>query len=102
MADPIVFIDKPENFYGELKELIQSIIRKEISGLKKEESEVIYIKKDEVCKLLRVSKPTVDSHVEKGYYQKHCMGSRVFYNKQEILAYLQQGNSLSQTQSSKH
>jgi predicted DNA-binding transcriptional regulator AlpA len=94
MSTSILFTDTQENFYGQLKELIQTAIKQELSAVKKEDSEIAYIKKDEVCKLLRVSKPTVDSHVEKGFYKKHSIGSRVFYNKQEILSYLNQNNKL--------
>ena len=87
MSTSILFSDTPEHFYQQLKECIEQAIQKELSTLKKEDSE-IYLKKHEVCKMLQVSKPTIDSHVERGYYRKHYIGSRVFYNKQEILAYL--------------
>ncbi len=87
MSTSILFSDTPENFYQQLRECIQQTIKQELSTLKKEDNDV-YLKKHEVCKMLRVSKPTVDSHVEQGYYKKYYIGSRVFYNKQEILSYL--------------
>ena len=87
MSTSILFSDTPEHFYQQLRECIQETIQKELSTVKKDEEEV-YLKKHEVCKMLQVSKPTVDSHVERGYYKKHNIGSRVFYNKREILAYL--------------
>lgn len=87
MTTSILFSDTPEHFYQQLRECIQQTIQKELSTLKKDDEE-IYLKKHEVCQLLQVSKPTVDSHVERGYYKKHNIGSRVFYNKGEILAYL--------------
>ena len=90
MSTSILFTDTPEHFYSQLQFFIEQTIRQELSSVKKEIPEVIYIKKQEVCKLLQVSKPTVDSHVEKGYYQKHRIGSRVFFNKGEILEFLQQ------------
>ena len=89
MSSPILYGDTSENFYQQLGEFIQKTIRQELSGtIMPSEEGVIYIKKPEVCALLRVSKPTVDSHVEKGYYKKYTMGSRVFFNKQEIMAFL--------------
>jgi tRNA G26 N,N-dimethylase Trm1 len=91
MSPSILFSDTPENFYQQLRECIQQTIKKELSTLKKEDNDV-YVKKHEVCKMLQVSKPTVDSHVVQGYYKKHYIGSRVFYNKQEILAYLTRSN----------
>ena len=91
MTTSILFSDTPEHFYQQLRECIEETIQKELSTLKKDEEE-IYIKKHEVCKLLQVSKPTVDSHVECGYYKKYNIGSRVFYNKCEIISYLNQSN----------
>jgi predicted DNA-binding transcriptional regulator AlpA len=87
MSTSILFSDTPEHFYQQLRECIQQTIQKELSTVKKDKEE-IYLKKHEVCKMLQVSKPTVDSHVNRGYYKKHYMGSRVFFNKQEILAHL--------------
>ena len=94
MSTTISFSDPPEQFYAQIRECIQQTIKQELLILKEEERDV-YIKKYEVCKLLKVSKPTVDSHVEHGYYKKHYVGSRVFYNKQEILAYLTRNNKTS-------
>lgn len=91
MSPSILFSDTPENFYQQLRECIQQTIQQELSVINKEDNDV-YLKKHEVCKMLKVSKPTVDSHVEHGYYKKHYIGSRVFYNKQEILAYLTRSN----------
>ena len=91
MSTSILFSDTPEHFYQQLRECIQQTIKQELSTLKKEDND-IYLKKHEVCKMLKVSKPTVDSHVSQGYYKKHYVGSRVFFNKQEILAYLTRSN----------
>lgn len=91
MSNTILYSDTPEHFYEKLREYIQQSIKQELSAVKKIEEEIEYIKKTEVCKMLRVSKPTIDSHVERGYYRKYCIGSRVFYNKREILTYLAQG-----------
>jgi predicted DNA-binding transcriptional regulator AlpA len=93
MSTSILFSDTPEHFYQQLKECIQQTIKDEITALKQNNTEV-FLKKDEVCKMLKVSKPTVDTHVEHGYYKKHYIGSRVFYNKQEILDYLTKSKRL--------
>ena len=87
MSTSILFSDTPEHFYEQLREFIQQTIQKELSAVKSNDEE-IYLKKDEVCKMLRVSKPTIDSHVNHGYYKKHRIGSRVFFSKQEILGHL--------------
>ncbi len=88
MSNTILYSDTPEHFYEQLREFIRHSIQQELSAVKKVDEEIEYIKKTEVCKMLRVSKPTIDSHVERGYYRKYCIGSRVFYNKREILSYL--------------
>lgn len=87
MNASILYSDTPENFYQQLKDCIQQVIHQELAVLKKDESE-IYLKNDEVCKLLQVTKPTVENHVKKGFYKKHYVGSRVFFNKKEIVSYL--------------
>ena len=94
MSTTILFSDTPEHFYQQLQECIERTIQKELATLKKDDAE-IYLKKHEVCKLLQVSKPTIDSHVERGYYKKHNIGSRVFYNKREIPAYLNRNKKAS-------
>jgi predicted DNA-binding transcriptional regulator AlpA len=94
MSTSILFSDTPEHFYQQLRECIQQTIRKELSAVKNDDEE-IYLKKHEVCKMLKISKPTVDSHVERGYYKKHNIGSRVFFNKLEILAHLKRSIKVS-------
>lgn len=94
MSNTILFSDTPEHFYEQLREFIRQSIQQELSSHTKQEEEISYIKKTEVCRMLRVSKPTIDSHVERGYYHKYHIGSRVFYNKTEILAYLGRTNQM--------
>lgn len=90
MTQSILYTDTPEHFYQELQEIIKNAIRQELIHTQKASEEIEYIKKEEVCRMLQVSKPTVDSHIKKGYYKKHYLGSRIFFNKQEILSYLAQ------------
>ena len=87
MNASILYSDTPENFYHQLKDCIQQVIQQELAVLKKDELEV-YLKMDEVCKMLQVTKPTVESHVKNGFYKKYYVGSRVFFNKKEIVSYL--------------
>lgn len=64
MSTTILFSDTPEHFYEQIRECVQQAIKQELSTLKKDETDV-YIKKYEVFKMLKVSKPTVDSHVDR-------------------------------------
>lgn len=93
MSTSILFSDTPEHFYEQLRQCIEQTIQKELAIVRKEDP-MVYIKKTEVCKMLQVSKPTVDSHVKYGYYKKYNIGSRVFYNKQEILSHLNRGKKI--------
>lgn len=92
MSDVILYGDSQENFYKRLEEFIQTTIRRELAAAKKEDEETGYLKKIEVCGILKISKPTVDSHVKNGYYKKYRIGGRVFYNRQEILGFLKGSN----------
>lgn len=89
MTQSILYSDTPEHFYQELQEIIKNAIRQELGHVQKPPNDIEYIKKKEVCWMLQVSKPTVDSHIRRGYYKKYYLGSRVFFNKQEILSYLE-------------
>lgn len=88
MTKAILIEEVPEQFYQKLQHLIKDAIREELSEGGKKPEDIEYLKKPEVCKMLKVSKPTIDRHVEKGFYRKYHIGSRVFYNKKEILEYL--------------
>src|SRR5437870_7193738 len=91
MNPSILYSDTPENFYQQIKDCVQQVIQQELAVSKKDESEV-YLKKDEVCKMLQLTKPTVESHVKNGFYKKYYVGGRVFFNKQEIVSYLRRSS----------
>jgi predicted DNA-binding transcriptional regulator AlpA len=89
MAASIFFSETPEHFYQQLEEIIKKSIKQELNSTQpKEDPQTSFIKKIEVCRILQVSKPTVDSHVRQGFYHKHYVGSRVFYDKMEILSFI--------------
>jgi len=87
MYDAILFGDTPENFYLKLGGFIKQAINQEINTAKNPEDD--YIKKPTVATMLKVSHPTIDSHVKKGYYKKYQIGSRVVFSKLEILNFIQ-------------
>lgn len=93
MTKSILIEEAPEQFYQKLQHLIKDAVHEELSKSGKNPEEIEYLKKTEACKMLKVSKPTIDRHVEKGYYHKYHIGSRVFYNKKEILEYLAQNSN---------
>lgn len=95
MAKSIFIAESYEQFYEELQHLIKDAIHEELAKFKKDpsEGETEYIKKNEVCKMLQVSRPTIDRHVENGFYSKYHIGSRVFYKKREIIGYLEDNSN---------
>ncbi len=67
------------------------IIKEELSENKNEkpsEKKSPFIKIEEVCKLLQVSKPTVYHWVSKKFIIKYKFNSRTYFNKEEILDFL--------------
>ena len=89
MYDAILFGDTSENFYLKLGGFIKQAIIQELTTAKNPEED--YIKKPTVASMLKVSNPTIDSHVKKGYYKKYQIGSRVVFSKIEILNYIKAG-----------
>jgi len=91
MYDAILFGDTPENFYHRLEGFIKEAVHLEFTK-QRNVDEDDFIKKPAVINLLSVSNPTVDSHVKKGYYKKYEIGSRILFNKQEILKFLRENS----------
>ena len=70
---------------------IRKIIKEELTGTKKDSKgsdDSPYIKIEEVCKMLQVSKPTVYEWVSRLYIRKYKINSRTYFNRDEILDFL--------------
>ena len=82
----ILFPEPAENFLKTIRLIIQEEIKKlppsSANGTE-------FIKISEVCELLKVSRPTVYDWENRGYFHSYKINSRTFYNRQEILEYLQ-------------
>jgi len=74
---------------GLLKEF-RKIIKEELSGNRKEDpdNQTEFIKIDEVCKILQVSKPTVYDWAKRKLLKIYKVRSRTYFNKVEILNFL--------------
>jgi predicted DNA-binding transcriptional regulator AlpA len=88
MAQTIFFSEDPENFYNKIREFVVVALKDFVKEIKQPEKRPNYIKCDEVEHLLHVSKPTVDKHVEQGYYKKYYVGGNVLFDQDEILEYV--------------
>jgi excisionase family DNA binding protein len=70
---------------------IRKIIKEELTGTKKDfegSNDSPYIKIEEVCKILQVTKPTVYDWVNKEFIKKYKINSRTYFNRDEILDFL--------------
>lgn len=80
---------------SELKEIVRQAVQEGIDQFKsnplneinqKPDDEYIII--DEVCKILKISKPSVFNYRKRGIITFYRIGRRVFYKKSEILSSL--------------
>jgi len=75
----------------DLSKEIRKIVKEEISDNKNQkisEKKSPFIKIQEVCKLLQVTKPTIYDWVNKDYFKKYKINSRTYFNKEEIFDFL--------------
>lgn len=87
MTTQLYAINDSDEFFNK----IRKVIKEELSENKKEKSsekKSPFIKIDEVCKILQVSKPTVYQWVKKELVKIYKVSSRTYFNKDEILNFL--------------
>ena len=79
----VAFIPIP---LDELKKELISVIREELDiSPKTNPPQEAFIKSDEVCRILKVSKVTLTDWRKRGLIKYHKIGSRVFFKRSEIL-----------------
>jgi excisionase family DNA binding protein len=87
-----ILIQDPDSFLTSFRE----IVKEELNNQKKEEPEgnetldSPFVKIEEVCKLLNVSKTTIYQWVNKGYFTKYKISSCAYFDKEEIKNFLRQ------------
>jgi excisionase family DNA binding protein len=69
---------------ADLKELIAYIKGNEVS-----EPSSDFITRQELAAMLKVNLSTIHNWVKTRRIKKYCLGGRVYFNRKEILAYLQ-------------
>lgn len=73
----------------EIQNCVATVIKKELKSLSvNEDHSDEFIGMDEVSKILKVSKPTIYKHLEKGFYKKHNVGRKVLFSRSEILGFI--------------
>lgn len=88
MANYLLQVQDEETFF--LK--VRKIVKEELTNSKvvpfEKETEIPYIKVSEVIRILKVTRPTINDWVDKGYFKKYKVNSRTFFNRNEILEFL--------------
>lgn len=85
-----VFYQEPQDiFLKKIQECLEAVLKKEFRNLSaKEEISDEFIGMDEVAKILKVSKPTIYKHLERGFYNRHNVGRKVLFSRSEILSFV--------------
>ena len=81
----------------ELKDLLNSIgelIDRKLDQRKPQSKQANYLSRNEVCKLLKISLPTLNDWSKLGWLQSYKMGNRVLYKQDEVENSLHQVASL--------
>jgi len=82
----VIFPENPEDFWERLKRLWIEMSQRasEQSHENQSQPKVGLMKPVEVCKYLRISKPTLDKRAKKGVLKKHHVGREVYYLTSDV------------------
>ena len=78
----------------QLSERFRQIVREELSAIQPKEDIPKYLSREEVCKSLRISLPTLNSYTRKGIIKGAKVGSRVLYLASDVQEALKDATSL--------
>jgi hypothetical protein len=83
------------NPFEELNERLTSIENRLIDlNLKKEDIDLKYLSREEVCSILKVSMPTLNTYTRKGIIKGSKIGTRMLYLEADIKAAIQDATTL--------
>lgn len=93
MEKTVFYQESQEVFMKKIQECLEAVLKKEFRNLSaKEDAHDEFIGMDQVAKILKVSKPTIYKHLERGFYKKHNVGRKVLFSRTEILNFIKGGN----------
>ena len=74
-----------ENLTAEqMSETFRQIVREELSAIQPKEDIPKYLSRDEVCKSLKITLPTLNTYTKKGIIKGCKVGTRVLYLASDI------------------
>lgn len=83
------------NPFEELNERLTSIENRLIDlNLKKEDIDLKYLSREEVCTILKVSMPTLNTYTKKGIIKGSKIGTRMLYLEADIKSAIQDATSI--------
>lgn len=88
MANYLLQVQDEETFFQKVRKIVKEELTNSKTTPLNKENEIPYIKVEEVIRILKVTRPTINDWVEKGYFKKYKVNSRTFYNRDEILEFL--------------
>jgi excisionase family DNA binding protein len=68
----------------QLKETFREVVREELANHQSGKSEIRYLTRKEVSKLLKISLPTLNEYTKKGVIKGSRVGSRILYSETEL------------------
>lgn len=93
MEKTILYPDSEENFFLKIRECIASVIRTELQTVNDKDNADEFIDMDQLSDLLKVTKPTIYTHIEAGYYKRIKIGRKVLFSRKEIIEYIYSENN---------
>ena len=69
----------------ELTEAVRKVLREEISQIQQKHKDPVYLTRNEVSKLLKISLPTLNEYTRKGIIKGSRIGTRILYREKDIL-----------------
>jgi hypothetical protein len=89
MSNYLLLVQDEENFFLHIRRIVKEELTEiKLSKKKENPSDIPYIKSPETCRILDVSRPTVNVWVKLGFFKKYKINSRTYYNRDEILEFL--------------
>lgn len=89
MQNYLIQLEDEETFFNRFRKIIKEELTCNLPGNETVDSQSNkYIKVKEVCKILDVTIPTIDSWCRLGYIKKYKIKSRTYYLKAEIFEFL--------------
>jgi hypothetical protein len=68
----------------ELSEALRSIVREELTAIQPKEQNLKYLSREEVCTILKISMPTLNTYTKRGIVRGNKIGNRILYLESDL------------------